>query len=113
MTERVARRDSKDLIVEAAGALARLDADRLEELAEWCKSGSPGGVSDELTRLASAGAASEDLRYQMAVFDRVLEATRVNLNVLRRAGEIRSSLIESGSGTERNLTVAESGYGDD
>src|SRR5215472_10775367 len=99
MTEHVAIRDPKDLVVEAVGALARLDADRLEEIAEWCGSLSRG-ASGGAARPASSETGPEGLRCEMAALARILEATRVNMNVLRRVKEVRSSAIEYGHGKE-------------
>jgi hypothetical protein len=76
----------RELVVEASLALARLDAERLEELALSCQA---------LNRdLAGLGEARRDIKRQageasgeMAVFGRVLDATRANLEVMNRLRE--------------------------
>jgi hypothetical protein len=79
----------REVVVEASLALARLDADRLEELAISCAAlnGDPGALSDsnrnEIKRQA------QEASGEMAVFGRVLEATRANLEVIRRLRELR------------------------
>lgn len=91
----------KQLVAEASRALATLDADRLEELALSCQALNcdlmPAGTADaraatlarqNLARQAREAAADMDL------FDRVLEATRANLKVLRRLRELRSGRFE-------------------
>ena len=83
MQEAGARRthpELKELVVEASRALARLDADRLEELALSCQALNRDLAPAERRRsgrcwLARLSEAAGD----MAVFARVLEATRANL----------------------------------
>ena len=104
---RPANPELKELVVEASGALARLDATRLEELALSCQA---------LTRARSPEDAGERERQareaeaDMAVFARVLEATRSNLNVMKRLRELRAGRLEY---TERQARgSAEGGHGD-
>jgi hypothetical protein len=88
----------KELAVQASQALSRLDADVLEQLALSCGELSRKlhldlipvdiGVRADLAR--QAGDAARD----MAVFARVLEATRANLNVLKRLRELRAGRLE-------------------
>lgn len=82
-TGRRVRPALKELIVEASRALARLDAGRLEELALSCQtlnqelpSNSPHGMQ----LVQEVREAARD----MAVFARVLDATRANLQVMSR-----------------------------
>jgi hypothetical protein len=84
------------LVVEASQALARLDAARLEELALSCKA-----LSRDLKRVHADAATRKEWMRQandaaddMAVFARVLEATRANLNVMRRLREMRLGQLE-------------------
>lgn len=79
----------RDLVAEATRALASLDADRLEELALCCRalnrdldaaSQIPNG---DMTRQA------RDAQGDMAVFGRVLDATRANLAVIHRIRALR------------------------
>jgi hypothetical protein len=48
----------------------------------------------------------------MAVFARVLEATRANLNVMNRLRELRAGRLEYGERQMRGWTRTESGHGD-
>jgi len=86
----------KQLVVEASRALACLDADRLEELARSCQALNqdlPVMQPEERMELArQAGAAVGD----MAVFGRVLEATRANLDVMNRLRELQLGRLEYG-----------------
>ena len=86
----------RQLVLEASQALARLDADRLEELALSCQALSrnlPG--LDALKRAALARQAREAAP-EMAVFGCVLEATRANLDVIERLTERGCGLVEYG-----------------
>jgi hypothetical protein len=86
----------KALVVEASLALASLDAERLEELALSCQalnrdlSAWNGQERAEMARAAweSAG--------EMAVFERVLEATRTNLDVMSRLRQLHEGQREYG-----------------
>jgi hypothetical protein len=106
------RRELKELVTEASRALARLDADRLEELALSCQALNrelePAGMPQrsELARQA------EDAAGEMAVFSRVLEATRANLNVMNRLRELRTGRLEYGEPPARGWVRTESGHGD-
>lgn len=88
----------RELVVEASLALAQLDADRLEELALSCQALNRGIASSrvtgshrtELTRQA------RETTQEMAVLGRVLEATRTNLEVMRRIRERRDGRREYG-----------------
>jgi hypothetical protein len=109
------RRELKEVVAEASSALARLDADRLEELALSCqllnrelKSGS--GV-DLGTLAKQAREAAADL----AVFGRVLAATRANLNVMNRLRELRAGrpeYAERAGAASRDWKATEGGGGD-
>jgi hypothetical protein len=110
----------KELVVEAAGALARLDANRLEELAFSCQAlnrdlSAHLPTADAEERAALVREAREAAR-DMAVFARVLEATRANLNVMNRLRQLRESPLEYGAaqaqGDESRWARAERVYGD-
>jgi hypothetical protein len=81
----------KETVAEASRALARLDAGRLEELALSCQALNRDLAEADNKRLAVEfrEAASE-----MAVFARVLEATRANLQVMNRLRELREGRLE-------------------
>ncbi len=74
----------KQIVFEASRALALLDADRLEELARACQALN----RDHLGRAERARQVREAAG-GMAVFARVLDATRGNLQVIERLRELR------------------------
>ncbi len=84
----------KQLITEASRALACLDAERLEELARSCHALNrdlPNLQREERIELSrQTGAAVGD----MAIFGRVLEATRANLAVMNRLRELQTGRLE-------------------
>ena len=88
----------RELVVEASRALARLDADRLEELALTCqvlnrdlRCGSES--TDREAPRDLAGEAREAVA-DLAVFGRVLDATRANLHVMCRLRDLRQGRRE-------------------
>lgn len=117
--ERRGRPLLKELVVEASQALARLDAERLEELALSCQA-----LNRELERGDAADRQaltfeSEEVAGDMAVFARVLEATRANLNVMNRLRELRAGRLEYregrlayGESQVQQWRRTESGHGD-
>jgi ABC-type transporter Mla subunit MlaD len=107
------------LVAEASQALARLDAARLEELALSCQAlnrdldrdlaGGRASCTDARARLASqARQAGRD----MAVFARVLEATRNNIQVMNRLRELRAGRLEYSESQARGWLPKESPHGD-
>lgn len=102
----------KELVVEASQALARLDAGRLEELALSCQALNreiaTAGGSDRARLTFEARDAAAD----MAVFGRVLEVTRANLQVMNRLRELRQGRIEYSVAQVCGPTQVENGYGD-
>ena len=84
----------REVVVEASLALARLDEERLEELAQCCQalnrdfSAVGKAERDEIARQA------RDASDEMAVFGRVLDATRANLEVMNRVRERRAARLE-------------------
>jgi len=106
----------KQLVAEASRALATLDADRLEELALSCQALNRELLWTETADNRTAALARQSLARQareaeadMALFDRVLEATRANLKVLRRLRELRSGRFEYG-GPEWAATGSRHGH---
>ena len=82
------------MVHEACQALARLDAERLEQLAvACCKLQLPESSSAE-GRTALRNQAREAVP-DMAVFARVLAATRENLQVMRRLQALREGRLTS------------------
>jgi hypothetical protein len=102
----------KELVVEASRALARLDADRLEELALSCQALNRAlpPVSEEEGRALAAEA--REAAGEMAVFRRVLEATRANLGVMNRLRELRAGRLEYGGQPGRGWSGTENRHGD-
>ncbi len=101
----------KMLIVEASRALARLDTGRLEELAISCQALNrrpiPGNVGGQRLLERQAREAVAD----MAVFARVLDATRANLHVMNRLRALRMGQLEYSERQARGATEAEAGHG--
>jgi hypothetical protein len=98
---RPANPELRELVVEASQALARLDAARLEELALSC---------EVLTRTLNPKEArvrkllaeqAREAQSDMAVFARVLDATRTNLNVMNRLRELCAGRVEYTEGQVR------------
>lgn len=93
----------KALVVEASAALARLDAGRLEELALSCQALNgalperDSAQTDEAARMALRLEARE-AEGDMAVFARVLEVTRANLNVMNRLRKLCAIELEYRAG---------------
>jgi hypothetical protein len=109
----------KQLVVEASQALARLDAARLQELALSCQAlnrdlnRDPNRdlTSDTDTRGSLAQQAREAAG-EMAVFARVLDATRNNLHLINRLREVRAGRLEYSEPQARGWLPRESGPGD-
>jgi len=103
----------RDIVVEASRALAHLDADRLEELASSCQAlnrdlpKATGVAHPEL--VAQALGAQSD----MQTFARVLDATRANLEVIRRLRDIRMGRRGYGDAPESGWTELENAHGHD
>ena len=79
----------KQIVLEASRALACLDADRLEELAGCCQA-----LNRDLPPPPELARQAGEARADMAVFAHVLEATRANLNVIRRLRDLRQGCSE-------------------
>jgi hypothetical protein len=84
----------KQLVAEASRALAQLDAGRLEELALSCQALNrdlaASGTEDHVRLARQTREAAAD----MAVFSRVLDVTRGNLNVIQRLQDLRAGRLE-------------------
>jgi hypothetical protein len=84
------------IVIEASRALALLDTQRLEELMLSCLALNrmvSAEDTDINVRRAGARQAGE-AKTDMAVFERVLEATRANISVLNRLREMRAGKLE-------------------
>lgn len=91
---RAANAELKELVVEASHALARLDATRLEELALSCQALTRARNAGDLDETTPPAQQAREAVADMAVFARVLEATRANLNVMKRLRELRTGQLE-------------------
>jgi hypothetical protein len=72
----------KALVTEATQALARLDPERLEELALSCQALNRDLAPVDVKERARLEREARKAREEMAVFARVLQATRANLHVM-------------------------------
>jgi hypothetical protein len=88
------RWEMRDLVVEASRALAHLDADRLEELALSCEALNRDMQSADPDQRVSRARESREAAGDMAIFARVLEATRDNLQVLNRLRAAQAGSLE-------------------
>lgn len=94
----------KHMVQEASLALAHLDADRLEELARASAALNRDWRIADAIEQAEIARQARQAAADMAVFARVLEATRANLNVLRRLRDLRMGRSEYGaSGLRREI----------
>ena len=82
------------LIAEASQALARLDKGRLEELALSCQSLNRALVLGDKEERKLLAEQAREAASDMAVFARVLDATRANLHVMNRLRELRMGRLE-------------------
>jgi hypothetical protein len=89
--------EMKELVREASAALARLDAERLEELARCCQA-----LNRDLRKKpdaherAALAAQAREAAGEFVVFTRVLEATRANLDVMLRLRAFQQEQLEYG-----------------
>jgi hypothetical protein len=103
MTQQV-RPALKTLVAETARSLAKLDAERLEELALSCQSLN-GAVApgEQHLILREARNAEQD----MAMLAKVLEATRANVGVMSRLRELHASRMEYSVGQQAKMSATE------
>src|SRR5579864_5477501 len=87
----------RELVVEASLALARLDAERLDELALWCRDFDRDRMQVGNAERVECARQAREASGEMAVFGRVLEATRANLEVMKRLRERRAARLEYGA----------------
>jgi len=101
----------KELVVEASRSLARLDAGRLEELALSCQALNRDYIRMDGEARSAIAAQARDATGEMAVFARVLDATRANLEVLNRLRDRRAGRLEYGQSRAPGWVSGESGHG--
>jgi uncharacterized protein YjiS (DUF1127 family) len=80
----------RELVVEASRALARLDAERLEDLALSCLALNRDLEIAGIVSRRDLSRQAKDALQDLGVFGRVLEATRANLAVMNRIRAIRA-----------------------
>ncbi len=106
----------RDVVAEASLSLARMDVDRLEELAFRFRAlnrelgGSGGEQRAEIYRQA------REASREIEMFGRVLKATRSNLDVIKRLRERRQRGLEYEAGGRPGWTswaIAVNGDGND
>ena len=102
----------KNILVEASHALANLDADRLEEMALSCASLVRAVDSESVDVKDRLDPECREAWKDMAIFMRVLEATRANLNVMRRLREMRAVQLDYGPERDGCNRAAGSDNGD-
>ncbi len=101
-----------DTLVNASRALALLDADRLEEMALSCAALMREQPAAQFHANRQGKPGFEEMGEEMAIFARVLEATRVNLNVMRRLRAVRTHQLEYGQGCDPCRVSGEAENGD-
>lgn len=101
----------KELVVEASRALARLDAPRLEELALACQALTRAGIPEDADERKLLAGQAREAEADLAVFARVLDATRANLNVMKRLRELRVVRLEYTERQARGGAGVEGGNG--
>ena len=104
---RLANPELKELVVEASHALARLDSSRLEELALSCQALTRARNPEDLGERELMARQAREAEADMAVFARVLAATRANLQVMNRLRELRTGRVEYTERQARGCAGAE------
>jgi len=94
MTRQIPQPELKNMLIEASHALAHLDADRLEEMALSCAALVRDGDQVRCDAKNQCESGCDESMQEMAIFARVLEATRANLKVMRCLREVRSAQLE-------------------
>ncbi len=96
MMQSVPQPELKNMLAEASHALAHLDTDRLEEMTLSCTALIRDMDRTRYDTQASVESGSSEAMEKMAIFARVLEATRSNLDVMRRLRARRAARLEYG-----------------
>lgn len=102
----------KKLVGEASQALARLDAERLEELAQSCRALNRDLAGAGATVRSALAVEAREAAGDMAVLSRVLDATRANLRVMNRLRALRAGKFEYGEPHVLGWPPTGSGHGD-
>jgi hypothetical protein len=112
MAESRVHPELKELVAEASRALARLDADRLEELALSCQALNRDCSPTNSTSRAELAAKAREAAGELAVFAKVLDATRANLGVMNRLREFSGVRLEYGVEPLQGWALRETAHGD-
>jgi hypothetical protein len=102
----------KDLVREASRSLALLDADRLEEFALSCRTLNRRLALQDAEARAELKLEASEAAGDMAVFRRVLEATRANLEMMHRLRQLRAGCLEYSERQVKRWSRAEGSHGD-
>lgn len=105
------RPELRELVLEASRALARLDAERLEELALSCRALNCGLSGLDVAERARVAREAREAAGDMAVFARVLDVTRANLRVLNRLQQMHEGRPEYRPQPAGDWTLTESSHG--
>lgn len=111
MIESVRQPGLKNILGEASRALAHLDAETLEEMAAYCAA----LIQDDETSGSVESRLDSECKEawkEFAIFVRVLESTKANLNVMRRLRQMRASRLEYGPSLGRGDLSAGGYHGD-
>ena len=101
---RLVRPELKVLVAEAAQSLAKLDVERLEELALSCQALNRDAIEgNRYTSALEAKAAKQD----MALLAKIMEATRTNAAILSRLRELRAGRVEYSVGRDSTASSTE------
>lgn len=95
------------MVADASRALAHLDAEQLEDLAACCRA-----LNRNLPPRAELLRQTQSAAAEMATLARVLDATRSNLNVMRRLRELRMGAAHYGEMSSQSRLPG-GGSGDD
>ena len=102
----------KELVLEASRSLARLDANRLDELVISCRALSSNldtwKSADRAWLASEAGYAARE----MVAFAAVLDATRANIRVMRQVTEFQKELPQYGPVAGHSGLATEAKHGD-
>ena len=100
--------EMKQVVREASRGLACLDVDRLEELARCCEM-----LNSAPLEPAETARQAREASREMILFARVLDATRANLEVMRRLRDLRQSRAGYGDSVTPRGLWSEAASGND
>ena len=101
----------KALVIDASRALARLDTERLQELACCCNALIHGLQTEDLRFHSCLAWEAAQASKEMSVFARVLQGTRANLDVIERLHDARLGRLEYSAAPGERWPRVENGNG--